>query len=168
MKNKPWQQGHFDGLCGIYSLINAMDYLHYGFSEDDCSTLFRYLVESAGTQFPAALFDGFDFEPLCNLAEFLPAHFKGRSKLRFLRPFVNETMEDVEQFFDEIRPFVHESSVAVLGLGDPWDHWTVCTKVDPSSFKLLDSYGLKRLPKFVFALENQKGQIRLDYRETIV
>lgn len=168
MIQKPWQQGHFDGLCGIYSLINAIDYLHHGFSEEDCSALFEHLVRSGGSYFPQALYDGFDFEPLCNVAEALPTFLKGRSTIRLLRPFVGEEFEHVDEFFCELRPYVGPRSVAVIGLGEPWDHWTVVTKVDPSSFKLLDSFGLKRMPKFVFALEDRQGQIRLDYRETIV
>lgn len=168
MTHKPWQQGHFDGLCGLYSLINAIDYLHHGFSEEDCAALFEHLVRASPEHFPAALYDGFEFEPLCNVAEHLPAFLKGRSAVRLLRPFVHEEVQTVDEFFCELRRYVGPRSVAVVGLGDPWDHWTVVTKVDRSSFRLHDSYGLKRMPKFVFALEDRQGQIRLDYRETII
>src|ERR1700730_16358470 len=55
--SKPDQQGKFDGLCAVYSILNSIKLL-YRFSEDDLDAMFRSLCESLPDKFPRALWDG--------------------------------------------------------------------------------------------------------------
>lgn len=167
MRKKPWQQGHFDGYCGIYSLINAIDHLHHDFSEDDCQKLFSHLIRNSES-IDQVVLDGLDFEPLCNIAESIPAFLKGRSKVRFTRPFIGEPIECVREYFDAIQGALTPRCVAIIGLGEPWDHWTVVTEVGKRSVRFCDSYGIKRLNKASFSLEEIEGKIKLDFQETIL
>lgn len=172
MKHKPWQQGHFDGLCGIYSLLNSMMYLHPGhFNEDDCQGLFAHLIQTANKITPNVVCDGLDFEPLCDVAEALPAFLKThhKSKVTMFRPFVNEEMGSIEEFFDDLAFFtLAPQACVIIGLGQPWDHWTVVTKVTKKSVRFYDSYGIKRFDRSAFSLEEDPKLIKVDYRETIL
>jgi hypothetical protein len=38
---EPYKQGDLDGLCGIYSIINAVRLVHKGLTDDDCDELFQ-------------------------------------------------------------------------------------------------------------------------------
>ena len=50
--SKPYQQGSLDGLCGIYALVNAVDFLCGPLSSLQARTLFRQIllhIESKGS-----------------------------------------------------------------------------------------------------------------------
>lgn len=170
MAHKAWQQGHFDGLCGIYSLLNAVDHLHGRFSEDDCSKLFEFLIKAGGDLFPKAVYDGLDFEPLCGIARQLPAYLADHSEIVLATPYVaSEAPETAEAFFTDLAGHITgRRAVAVIGLGQPWDHWTVVSEVMPKSIRFVDSYGIKRFNRSVFSLVEGADVIEVDFRQTII
>ena len=53
---KPDQQGKFDGLCGVYSILNSIKLL-YHLGEDDLAAMFRSLCESLPDEFPPGLME---------------------------------------------------------------------------------------------------------------
>jgi hypothetical protein len=166
MRKKPWQQGHFDGLCGVYSLINTINYLYPDFTEDESQKLFEALLRRIGPGFVAV--DGLDFQPLFELAETVPNLLKGRSRLRLTRPFVRETFEDASEYFDVLRSLLTGSRIAIVGLGAPWDHWTVITAISPKSVRFYDSYGINRMDRDTFSTEENEETTKLDTGETIL
>jgi hypothetical protein len=166
MKKKPWQQGHFDGFCGVYSLINAINYLQDDFSEDESQKLFEYLVRTIGPGFSAL--EGLDFDPLCDLAETVPGYLKGRPRLRLTRPFVGETFVDPDEYFDVLQSLLMRNRIAIIGLGAPWDHWTVVTAISKKSARFFDSYGIIRMNRDAFSLEEHDDLTKLDTGETIL
>lgn len=167
MHKKPWQQGHFDGYCGLYSLINAVDYLHPEFTEDDCEKLFACLVR-ASDFVDHVMLNGLDFEPLCTVAESVPGFLKGRSTIRFIRPFVVGEVESTDEFLDALAPMLGPNRVAIIGLGEPWDHWSVASKITKRTVFFRDSYGIKRFRRAEFVLAATPGKIELDFHETII
>jgi hypothetical protein len=52
--SKPDQQGKFDGLCGVYAILNSIKWL-YRIDEDDLDAMFQSLCESLPGQ---ALWNG--------------------------------------------------------------------------------------------------------------
>ena len=166
---KPWQQGHFDGLCGIYSLINSVHVLARGMNEERCTDLFQFLVEAGGDQFPKALYDGLDFEPLYDIAEKMRSHLADRVALSLDRPFDSHDVVSADQYLDLLaRELSGRKAVAIIGLGQPWDHWTVVTKVMPHAVRFADSYGIKQFNRSIFSLVEDPKRIKIDFRETIV
>lgn len=167
--SKAWQQGHFDGLCGIYSLINSAHVLSRGLTEEKCSELFKFLIQAGGDAFPKATYDGLDFDPLYALAEQMQRHFETTLPLRLTRPFLDREVVSPDAFFDALAgELVGRKAVAVIGLGAPWDHWTVVTRITPHEVRFADSYGIKRFNRSTFSLAEQEKRIKLDFRETIV
>src|SRR5688572_29539520 len=47
---KPYRQGRLDGLCGVYSLINALRLLCPRLGEDDCERAFCVLIRALERQ----------------------------------------------------------------------------------------------------------------------
>jgi hypothetical protein len=169
MAHKAWQQGHFDGLCGIYSLLNSIDHLHGRFNEDDCSKLFEFLIKAGGDQFPAAVYNGLDFGPLCDIARQIPAYMAPRSVITLSTPYVGTDVDSADAFFDDLAGHITgRHAVAVIGLGAPWDHWTVVSEVLPKSIRFVDSYGIKRFNRTKFSLTAGDDVIKLDFRETLI
>ncbi|RYD62381.1 MAG: hypothetical protein EOP83_14740 [Verrucomicrobiaceae bacterium] len=166
MKKKPWQQGHFDGFCGVYSLINTVNYLYPDFSEDESQKLFEYLLRKVGPGFLAL--DGLDFEPLCDLAHTVPGYLKRTPRIRLTQPFVHDTFEDASEYFDVLQSLLTSSRIAIVGLGAPWDHWTVITAISRQSVRFYDSYGITRMDRDTFSLEENEETTKLDTGETIL
>ena len=55
--SRPDQQGKFDGLCGVYAILNSIKWL-YRIDEDDLDAMFQSLCESLPGKFPQALWNG--------------------------------------------------------------------------------------------------------------
>ena len=172
MNHKPWQQGHFDGLCGIYSLMNSMVYLNPGkFNEDDCRALFCFLVGKAQEKTPNVICDGLDFEPLCDLAEHMIPYMRDNHgmKLGLIRPFSEGDAHSSDEFFEMLGFLANNPhNCAIIGLGEPWDHWSVVTKVSKKAVRFYDSYGIKRFNKSAFSLSTGDSVTKVDYTETIL
>src|SRR4029450_7867902 len=47
---RPYRQGHLDGLCGIYALINALRLLCPKLDEDACERVFFALIKARTRQ----------------------------------------------------------------------------------------------------------------------
>src|SRR3712207_4404911 len=47
---KPYRQGRLDGLCGVYTLINALRLLCPRLDEDDCEAVFCALIRARAWQ----------------------------------------------------------------------------------------------------------------------
>jgi len=166
--SKAWQQGRFDGLCSIYSVINSVSYLDRTFSEDECSALFEFMIKAGGDLFPAAIYEGMLHSKLWGIAEQVQTHLAERVPLEFSRPFLRKQVDSVDEFCDILSKHLKSDAVALVGLGSPWDHWTVITRVAPRSVMFHDSYGIKRMNKSSLSLENRPKTTRIDYHQTII
>jgi len=163
---KPWQQGHFDGLCGIYSIINTIDYLDPHFNEDDCDALFEFLIKTAGDLFPAALYEGINFYPLCKIINKTVKHLS-TINLEISKPFYRKQIETIDEYFDALTPMINnDKACCIIGLGKPWDHWTVIKQVLPRSIVFHDSYGIKKWNKSHLSFDETATKIC--YKQTIL
>ena len=100
-KSKPHQQGKFDGLCGVYSILNSVKLL-YHLSQDDLGAMFRSLCESLPDKFPQALCDGFgvpEIRRLLNYSVAYVAEQHGYDDLHWRRPFLRREFRSVESFW---------------------------------------------------------------------
>lgn len=165
---KAWQQGRFDGLCGVYSLINAVDYLDRTFNEDDCGKLFEFLIKSAGTVFPPALYEGLAHEDLWCLGNQIHKHLGARMTLNLSRPYYRHAATE-DAFFESLREhFKSKRMVALVGLGAPWFHWTLIKGVTPKAVAFHDSYGIKTRRRSALAFAEGADVIKIDYHQTIL
>ena len=52
--SKPYQQGDLDGLCGVYALVNAVDYLCGPLSHRKARQLFQQILTHLEARAPLA------------------------------------------------------------------------------------------------------------------
>lgn len=155
----PWQQGELDGLCGIYSIINAMKHLALSrgmeFSDPSGAVLFRRMVHylHRRNKLPHALWDG---TSVTHVRDFI-----GEARRFMLREYGLDitykplarrgqiTRKDVfwrildsalrgDGLYD-VGLNTANPTVALLGLGAPLPHWTLAYKVTPRAIRLIDS-----------------------------
>jgi hypothetical protein len=158
---KPDQQGKFDGLCGVYAILNSIKWL-YRLSEDDLDTMFEKLCESLPDKFPKALWDGLGVPEVVRLLKFSEVYLSNRHRhgdFRWHLPFTRRRFGSPQSFWEEVGKQIKVNALAVLivGLNKPWNHWTVARRITTATVELYDSYGMRRYPFKSFTLNKTKA-----------
>lgn len=159
--SKPDQQGKFDGLCGIYAILNSIKWL-YHIDEDDLDTMFQSLCETLPGKFPQILWDGLGVSEIRRLLDHSAASLAEQRKhgnLRWSLPFLQRGFGSVNIFWRSVGEQISADvpTVVIIGLNKPWNHWTVAHKVTPRTVEFFDSYGMRRYPFTSFTLDKAKA-----------
>jgi hypothetical protein len=161
----PFEQGHLDGLCGLYSVVNATRfalsiaefprpyrspapcYLNLDEAELLFTALVRGLAQSPRRTVPFA--DGINSRELTTLLRLADTWLR---KWRAVRLFVTRPLYRcgrirTKTILRRISSHLAEPGTAVIvGANPPWRHWTVATRVASSRVYLLDSCGHASIP----------------------
>lgn len=141
-----FQQGSLDGLCGLYSAINAVSSL-INLTEDDCVELFRIGLEhlASRTNLKKTILEGMRVsmvKEICN--RYKPLIEDWGYKLEISQ--ICKEAGNIRGVATIIRNWVNEDMQCVIvGLGGRIEHWTCVTEPFLKSIKFSDSDGLKRL-----------------------
>lgn len=148
MAPRPFQQGGLDGLCGLYSIVNAVEILHgEGLSEKHAEALFKRIALKIGAKFPHALWDGTGMPEVREMLD-EAGDFAGKELgFSFTRrePFHNVAFVNARDFRQRLGTLIVPGAVAIVGLSKPWDHWTVVDKAGKETLFLFDSVAMKRV-----------------------
>ena len=147
----PARQGTFDGLCGVYAIINAVDLLEPRPRRSHFHTdLFVQLTHGLGA---AALLASMDYgvtpTELARAAKFafewLAITYDVR--LEISEPFMGRRFTRTPPFVRALRQYVDPPrSVAVISLQRPGrSHWTAVRAMDGQTIRLRDSSGIADL-----------------------
>lgn len=147
MNMLPYEQGYLDGLCGVYSIINATRLLVKTISEEKCMKLFRECLthmekkKSLSKVITAGISKSEVWSILKNV---VMVNYSITCK----NPFRGVNKMNVEDFFGEIQTFLEadEKRAVIVGFYCPdWDHWTVIRSVSPKRVSLFDSSMMKTI-----------------------
>jgi hypothetical protein len=177
---KPEHQGHIDGMCAVYSVLNACKLL-FDHSEKLDTQLFKALCEGIPDLFPKIVYDGTEvagISRLLNAAKTWTEHIHKR-ELIWSQPTHHKTFATVEDYFAYVRSALNgsdgERQAAIVGLGKPWDHWTVVQRVGQRRAVFFDSWGFPRTTGFdYFTFDKEKAgegddeQTLLVYHQTFL
>lgn len=169
---RPARQGDFDGFCGLYALINALDLA--GGKRPRSPVHRRLFVELAealpGGKLRRALDDGLDGRDLIKAAgRAFPAFKKWLGgSVSVSRPFRKATFKTNEEFLEAMAGIMASGrSALILNISTPtYDHWTVAASITPQAIVLRDSGALKnvRLARYTV----RSGEYRILPRETLL
>lgn len=166
---EPYTQG-LDGLCGVYSVINATQLLFPGaLTVARAEDMFDVLVKSLGDGLLAAVTDGLGIPEMRRLIDaadiFAQKHLNGSIGRR--EPYRRTKFARAADFVAALQRDVDAASVAVIGLGTPYEHWTVVEKITPKTLKLADSLEMKTAARARLTLRRPRGtQIAVDAGHT--
>jgi hypothetical protein len=143
---KPETQGHIDGLCAVCTVVNACKLL-FNHSEKMDQRLFKALCISISDLFPKIVYDGTEVVGLRRLldgaVEWTAATHK--CELGWSQPLLRREKTTVDEYFDwlrwELKPTDGGGRTAIIGLGKPWEHWTVVRSVRAGRAYYFDSWG---------------------------
>lgn len=139
---KASMQGAHDGLCGIYSIVNASKLL-FKLSNDDADDLFRKIVEYLKEEkaFADIFLKG---TSLIRLGSIFKHIEDDNLQIDRSMPFKKKPDASLDEFWNSMKNFLIESERAIiLGLDGVHDHWTVVQGITDKQIQLLDSADLK-------------------------
>lgn len=144
-------QGEFDGLCGVYAIINAVRQL--GVRDVDRTLyagLFRTMLRHVpASQLFAVIDEGFDPELLVASARKAFRQIKRRHaiNLRLSQPLINRVYDGPERFRCDLRDLVArpDTAVVVCVRLPSSCHWSVVQRMTSRSMTLRDSDGFDGL-----------------------
>ncbi len=142
---KPYEQGGLDGLCAIYSIVNAARIVS-SISDAEAKVLFRRILEylEQTHDLSKTLAEGIGLVTIGGIfREVTETLIPYRSM-----PFKNFPNTPLDEFWTEMTRFLEaEGERAILiGLGGPmWDHWSIVHEVTTRQIRFFDSHKLCRL-----------------------
>lgn len=145
LKMKPYEQGALDGLCAVYSIVNATR-LVSGIGDEDAKELFKEIVRYLETRkdLGKILIEGIDLLTIGGiLGEVVGDKIKNRSM-----PFKQNPETPLDVFWTEMMSFINGGGkrAILIGVGGPmWDHWSIVESITEKQIRFFDSYKLKRL-----------------------
>jgi hypothetical protein len=143
---KPYEQGALDGLCAVYSIVNATRIIS-GISEDEAKELFKeiilYLEKTCDLS--KILFSGIGLKTIGGiLSDVVGDRIRSRSM-----PFKQYPETPLDSFWAEMMGFLNGGrgrKAILVGVGGPmWDHWSIVESITERQIRFFDSYKLKRL-----------------------
>jgi len=177
MRVAPHRQGDLDGLCGIYSVVNALNHLFAirpapGFSQHMFETVARAIPSKF---YPDVLWDGMDVDLLTRIAKRAAATLKEEIDfdIKVATPFSRRRFKSRDDYLDAVEHELNKSfSVFIVFVDWPnrqggGSHWTVLKKVCPDYLTLFDSSGQRKLALARLGLGDGPGT-RLHPKHTVM
>ena len=142
---QPYLQGQLDGLCGVYSIVNAIRVLCPELRNDVFEYLFDHLIRvlpKAGVDVSVTVTGGIGqrvFTALLKeaLAEMAAEYDINLASRRLPKKFRRATK--LGGLFRKLEGTLSPTCVAVLGMDGRHNHWTVAVTATLQSIKLFDS-----------------------------
>ena len=147
-KRRRWRafrQGDLDGLCGVYSVVNAVRSLCPEIRRDAAAWLFAELLQSlleAGANPSRAVSSGIGRATLIALLREAASSIENEYDvtLTFRRlPLPLRQTKKLDVLWVALSKAISSTTVAILGLGGTQSHWTVAVKVSDKQITLFDS-----------------------------
>jgi hypothetical protein len=168
----PYHQGDLDGLCGLYSVVNAVSALCPELDEDGARSLFRVLLRSLGSYVPKPMgVVCFGMDEACIRHLLTVAQHDAEKRLKAylkIRPYRKSGGRlSVPKFWQTLDSQLGPSQVAVAGLSGARDHWTVVSHISGRAMVLLDSTDLRSLTRPQITLKVARTRYGFDPDELV-
>ncbi len=142
---KPYRQGDLDGLCGVYSAVNAIKALCPEIDTDDAGWLFDHLIQQlpkAGANVTSAVANGIVSGELAHLIDKAVRYMANEHDIDLSvsrLPKALRRTAGIDGLWGALADAVSPTCVAVIGLSGRYWHWTVAVEVTPGQLRLFDS-----------------------------
>lgn len=142
---KPFLQGALDGLCAVYSIVNAARIIS-DVDEDESKKLFKkiliYLERS--NDLSRILTEGIGLNTIGGI---LRDVVNSRIPNRWM-PFKHHPETSLDEFWNSMMNFMDgetKRAILICISGPMWDHWSIVHSISERQIYFFDSHKLKRL-----------------------
>lgn len=166
------RQGTFDGLCGVYAILNALDPAGFKRPRGQLhAALFKELTYGLGSvSLLSAMHDGLEPKDLLRAgrAAFRWLSLEHGITLSIAAPYAKRQFKTPNSFLDVVRGHLDASGEAVIlyVVMPGRDHWTVPAGIVGQKLILRDFGGMTSLP--LRQLMSASSGIRLSPQHTLV
>ncbi len=168
---KPLRQGELDGLCGLYAVVNAARVLCPELDDEASRQLFRAIYRTAENFAQTVSFahDGLGFDDLVRLlTEAQELLSSTRAIVIAVKTLPLAGPPSLAKLWGSMTDELRDQAVLILGLSGLEDHWSVAHRATPEALQLIDSSGLKTLPRAKCSLHHSEGRFCLEPSEILV
>ncbi|MCT6519174.1 hypothetical protein GY03_18005 [Proteus vulgaris] len=157
----PAKQGHLDGLCGIYSIVNALNWL-YG-NNIRRRSLFRYLLEQYHQHWSVleCITDGIceiEMDYLLNTAR----RYNTKTKaINISMPFRYRRSLSSYRILQSCQQFLEAPTGKQAIILCDQHHWSVITQVTDTQVRYFDSCELQMIPRDKFMIKAHARRTQL-------
>ena len=142
---RAYKQGDLDGLCGVYSVVNAVRALCPELDQEGAQWLFAHLLQAmsdAGVDVCAAVTGGIARGELSRLIKVAIAHIDEELEIRLTvkrLPKALRQTSNLGQLWQAFEASLSSECVAIIGIAGIHSHWTIATQVTAKQVRLYDS-----------------------------
>lgn len=137
-----FKQGDLDGLCAIYSLVNAAALIRPSDTKKSSQRLFKKLLRSFSNRhsWHAYVTYGLEFRDVKRALKVIDG-VRGRVH------YCKQDAVSLDDFWQKMQEFLSKDKqrCVLLGLQGKHDHWTLIESISDTQLHLVDSIGLKVL-----------------------
>ena len=146
-RRQAYAQGGLDGLCGVYATVNAVQHLRgKALSEEPAIELFKHLVGAISKKFPDVLWEGTGMPEVRAILDRADAWARKHYGFGLERsePLLRQAPKRDDLYWERLGELLDTPDrVLIVGLKEPWEHWSVLTNVTPRTLKFSDSLSIK-------------------------
>jgi hypothetical protein len=145
---KPYRQGRLDGLCGVYTLINALRLLCPKLDEDDCERAFCALIRARTRQAASPLTvisGGLSRRELLWLIDSWQRFAAREVEINLTVSRLKVPELSLRGIWRGLCRALDGKSVAIVGLDGVERHWTVAHAATERTLRVADSSGLQMI-----------------------
>ncbi len=143
----PLQQGQLDGLCGVYAVLNAVNYLHGPLRQARLKQLFEQFLRQLATKrcvIERIIRYGTIGQDISGLLQLANQHYTVERR----KPFHLQPTIEFEGFWVQCQQFLrHPHTIILIAIGGTHEHWTLVYRMTANTLYLYDSCQLKTLAK---------------------
>ncbi len=141
----PYEQGGLDGLCAIYSIVNAARIIS-GIRDAEAKVLFRKTLEylEQSKELSQVLSEGIGLTTIGSILRDVVGNLIPYRSI----PYKNLPQTPLDEFWNEMIHFLDfgDQRAIIIGLGGPiWDHWSIVHEITARQIRFFDSHKLRRL-----------------------
>jgi hypothetical protein len=144
---RPYLQGALDGLCAIYSIVNAARIIS-DIGEEESKNLFKQILDylEKSEDLGRVLTEGIGLNTVGGILRDVA---NGRIHDRNM-PFKHRPDTSLDEFWSEMMSFLDGGSkrAILIGVGGRmWDHWSIVHAISDRQVYFFDSHKLKSLKR---------------------
>jgi hypothetical protein len=145
---KPLTQGNLDGLCGVYSILNALRIVEKTTLEESARVFFEiFAALETRKKISSLIQDGMTDRDMGYVyREIIQKNYP----VRAFKPFHRKAEVPLGAYWSEVQGFLENGERRAVNLvleSWDWGHWTVIRRATSKSLFLFDSARMKRFDR---------------------